>query len=184
MRGARVAGLVALALLSLTASITPAHAQTRDICALLAAKPGWRDATESAASQWGVSAGTILAVIDQESRFNPVARGAGATGPNPERNFGFTQANIRTWSWFARSTGQSGPRSDFATSAQFVGWHFATMEPRIGQPRTSTVEHYLAYKMGEGGYRRGAPASARAVAVRVASRARAHDAALSSCTTP
>jgi hypothetical protein len=159
-----------------------AHAQTYNACALLERNPGWSDDLKAAQTTWQVTPGTMLAVLDQESRFVASARGAGAGGANPQRNFGYAQANLRTWNWFLRDTGKAaGARTDFGLSADFVGWHFATMERRIGANRTNTIEHYLAYKMGEGGYRRGAPASARAVASRVASRARGFDNQLSGC---
>jgi hypothetical protein len=158
------------------------QAQTADACALLARNDGWTDDLKAAQEKWQVSPGTMLAVLDQESRFNPAARGAGAGGANPDRNFGFAQANLRTWNWFLRETGRtSGSRTDFGLSVDFVGWHFATMERRIGAARTNVIEQYLAYKMGEGGYRRGAPASARAVASRLASRARSFDGQLAGC---
>jgi hypothetical protein len=170
-----------LALMLLLAP-TLAAAQTADACALLERNVGWSDDLKAAQEKWKVAPGVMLAVIDQESRFNPAARGAGAGGPNPQRNFGFAQANLRTWNWFLRETDRtSGSRTDFGLSVDFVGWHFATMERRIGAPRSNTVEHYLAYKMGEGGYRRGAPASARAVASRIASRARTFDGQLAGC---
>lgn len=159
-----------------------AGAQTADACALLSRNPGWTESLKAAQSTWRVSPGTMLAVLDQESRFNASARGAGAAGPNPARNFGYAQANIRTWNWFLRDTGKaSGSRTNFGLSADFVGWHFATMERRIGADRSNTVSHYLAYKMGEGGYKRGASASARAIAARIAGRARAFDGQLAGC---
>jgi hypothetical protein len=159
-----------------------AQAQTTNACALLARNVGWTENLKAAQTQWNITPGTILAVLDQESRFNPAARGAGSGGANPQRNFGFAQANLTTWNWFLRDTGkQSGSRTDFGLSADFVGWHFATMERRIGASRSNTVSHYLAYKMGEGGYRRGATANARALANRVAERARSFDAQLVEC---
>jgi hypothetical protein len=158
------------------------HAQIADACALLSRNPGWAESLKAAQATWRVSPGTMLAVLDQESRFNANARGAGAAGPNPARNFGYAQANIRTWNWFLRDTGKSsGSRTDFGLSADFVGWHFATMERRIGADRANTVSHYLAYKMGEGGYRRGASASARAIATRIGARARGFDVQLAGC---
>jgi hypothetical protein len=171
-----------LCVMALSAVPQFAHAQTADMCGLLARNPGWADDLKAANATWRVTPGTMLAIIDQESRFNPSARGAGATGPSSVRNFGFAQANLQTWNWFLRDTGKaSGSRTDFGFSADFIGWHFATMERRIGASRDDIVAHYLAYKMGEGGYRRGAPASARALAGRIASRARAHDAQLAAC---
>jgi hypothetical protein len=171
-----------LIILCLAVAPTLAKAQTQDACALLARNASWVDDLKTAQTSWQISPGTVLAVLDQESRFNPSARGAGAQGPNPERNFGYAQANLRTWNWFLRETGKtSGSRTDFGLSADFVGWHFATMERRIGAPRSNIVAHYLAYKMGEGGYRRGAPASSRTLAARLASRARGFDTQLSQC---
>ena len=159
-----------------------ASAQTSDICGLIARNIGWAQSLKSAQETWRVTPGTMLAILDQESRFNPNARGAGAGGDNPARNFGYAQANLRTWNWFLRETGKtSGSRTDFGLSAEFVGWHFATMERRIGAPRDNVVAHYLAYKMGEGGYKRGAPASSRALAGRIAARARGFDQQLRGC---
>jgi hypothetical protein len=159
-----------------------AQAQTSDVCNLLARHEGWADSLKRAQETWRVTPGTMLAILDQESRFNPSARGAGASGENPVRNFGYAQANLTTWNWFLRDTGKaSGSRTNFGLSADFIGWHFATMERRIGASRDNTTAHYLAYKMGEGGYKRGAPASARALANRIAVRAQTFDTQLNGC---
>jgi hypothetical protein len=173
---------VLVALMALIAGPTTALAQTADACGLLARNSGWSDSLKAAQANWRVTPGTVLAILDQESRFNASARGVGAAGANPVRNFGYAQANLGTWNWYLRETGKaSGSRTDFGLSADFVGWHFATMERRIGAPRSDVVSHYLAYKMGEGGYKRGAPASARAIANRIASRARGFDGQLAGC---
>ena len=166
----------------LYAAAQPAHAQTQDMCALLARNPGWADAVRAAALTWRVSPGTILTVIDQESRFKATAKGAGAVDANSVRNFGFAQANLRTWNWFLRDTGRtSGSRSNFALSADFVGWHFTKMEARTGIPRGQFVSHYLIYKLGEGGFRRGAPAQSRSLASTLSVRAKFHDRKLWDC---
>ncbi len=159
------------------------HAQNRDPCALLAARDGWRTILSEVEARWGVSPGAVLAVIDQESRFRADARGAGASGANPTRNFGYAQANIRTWNAFLRGANWQGSssRTDFEASAHFVGWHFAVLGRRNGLALTDVAGNYLVYKMGEGGYRRGAPASARRLAATIANRAAAHDRALAEC---
>lgn len=159
------------------------HAQNRDPCALLAARDGWRTILSDVEARWGVSPGAVLAVIDQESRFRADARGAGASGANPTRNFGYAQANIRTWNAFLRGANWQGSssRTDFEASAHFVGWHFAVLGRRNGLALTDVAGNYLVYKMGEGGYRRGAPASARRLAATIANRAAAHDRALAEC---
>ena len=167
---------------SLSLIPTLAQAQTSDVCGLLARNLGWTDSLQAAQEKWRVTPGTMLAVLDQESRFNPSARGANAGGINPTGNFGYAQANLRTWNWFLRDTRKAvGSRTDFGLSADFVGWHFATMEARIGTSRDNISAHYLAYKMGEGGYRRGASAGARALADRITLRARTFDSQLARC---
>jgi hypothetical protein len=169
-------------ILALVLAPCAAHAQTSDVCGLLVRNEGWADSLKGAQEKWHVTAGTMLAILDQESRFNPSARGQGAQGANPVRNFGYAQANLTTWNWYLHDTGRtSGSRTDFGLSADFVGWHFATMERRIGASRDNTIAHYLAYKMGEGGYKRGAPASARVLAGRIAARARTFDGQLAGC---
>lgn len=175
--------VVSLLLIGVVCLAAPsAHAQTQDMCALMARNPGWAEAVRSASLTWRVSPGAILTVIDQESRFRANAKGAGAVDSNSVRNFGFAQANLRTWNWFLRDTGRtSGSRSDFALSADFVGWHFTKMEARTGIPRSQFVSQYLIYKLGEGGFRRGAPPQARSLASTLRVRAEMHDRKLWNC---
>lgn len=171
-----------LAAFGLYLAALPAQAQTQDMCALLARNPGWAEAVRSASLTWKVSPGVILTVIDQESRFRATAKGDGAVDANSMRNFGFAQANLRTWNWFLKDTGRtSGSRSNFALSVDFVGWHFTKMEARTGIPRSQFVPHYLIYKLGEGGFRRGAPPQARSLASTLRVRAEMHDRKLLTC---
>lgn len=175
-------GLTFLTACGLYLAALPAKAQTHDMCALMDRNPSWAEAVRSASLTWRVSPGAILTVIDQESRFRANAKGAGAVDANSIRNFGFAQANLRTWNWFLKDTGRkSGSRSDFALSADFVGWHFTKMEARTGVPRSQFVSHYLIYKLGEGGFRRGAPPQARSLASTLAVRAKFHDRKLWDC---
>ncbi|GIU66186.1 lipoprotein [Candidatus Phycosocius spiralis] len=152
------------------------------MCELLAKNPGWEDALRAASVKWKVNPGAILAVIDYESRFRADAKGQGGREEKALGNYGFTQANLRTWNWFLRDTKRAGgSRSDFGLAVDFVGWHFATMERRIKSPRHNVANHYLAYKLGEGGYQRGASAHSRQLAYRIEARAKSHDLALRSC---
>lgn len=176
--GAMVLGAITLGLLPVAA-----RAQVRDACAVMSANPHWPEVLGAVRDRWGVSPGTVIAVLDQESRLRADARGAGAAGANPPRNFGYAQANLRTWTWFLRHSGWTGSssRTDFAASAHFVGWHFSHVGARNGLSPTDIASNYLVYKQGEGGYRRGSPASARALAGRIAHRAAALDAQLAGC---
>ncbi len=166
----------------LVASHAQAQTPSSAVCELLAKNPGWEEALRAASVKWKVSPGAILAVIDHESRFRADAKGQGATGETSVRNFGYAQANLRTWNWYLRETERaSGSRSDFGLAVDFVGWHFATMERRIKTPREKVASHYLAYKLGEGGYQRGGSAQSRQLAYRIEARAKAYDLVLQSC---
>jgi hypothetical protein len=154
-----------------------------DPCRVVAANPGWRAALAEAAERFRVPKGVIFAVLDQESSLNPNAKGAGAQNESSVRNFGFAQANLQTWNWFRREArAPEASRSDFRDSALFVGWYFAQTERMNGVPRQDAVRQYLAYKLGHGGFARGAyTASQRAVAERLARRAEAAEARLANC---
>jgi hypothetical protein len=169
--------------LATIAMADPAAAQTRDMCALLAANPGWTQVLDDVEQRWGVTPGVVLAIIDQESRFVPAARGPGADGADPERNFGYAQANRRTWHWFLRDSGWAGSRSrtDFEASAHFIGWHFASHTDDIDAPASDTYRHYLVYKQGLGGYRRGPSQGARQIARTVVARAQRAQSQLTGC---
>lgn len=151
----------------------PVSAQTNDVCALLQNHEGWAEDLDAAHERWGISKGAILAIIDQESRFR-------ATASNGV-NYGYAQSNPTTWRWFARNSGQSGAsRTDFGDSAQFIGWHFKTMNQKLGIGMDNVASQYLAYKMGEGGYARSGMTSS-AHTRQVAARAHRFNAQLEGC---
>jgi hypothetical protein len=164
-------------------SAPTALAQTADMCTVIARNPDWIPILQTVEQTYGVTPGAVLAVIDQESRFNASARGQGASGANPQRNFGYSQANLRTWNWFLRESGYEGShsRTDFAASAHFIGWHFVEHVGSINAPVSDTYRHYLVYKQGLGGYRRGASAASQRLARTVARRAATADSQLDGC---
>jgi hypothetical protein len=130
-----------------TLAATPATAQTHNVCLLLERHPGWAQDLQDAQTRWGISQGAILAIIDQESRFRPTAQNG--------VNYGYAQSNPRTWNWFRRDANMpDASREDFGASAHFVGWHFKKMHSRLGLDMDNVGAQYLAYRMGEGGYRR------------------------------
>jgi hypothetical protein len=173
---------ILLAVGSVAAS-SSAQAQTANMCSQITANPAWVAPLQAVEERYGVTPGTVMAILDQESRFNPRAMGPGATGPNGQRNFGYAQANLRTWNWFLRDSGWGGDRSrtDFAASAHFIGWHFSTHVGQINAPVSDVYRHYLVYKQGLGGYRRGASASAQQIARTIARRAATADQQLDGC---
>jgi len=170
------------------ALVIPTFAQARSNqspCAMLASNQNWASALHATTETWGLSAGTVLAILDQESSMRATARGAGAIGANPDRNFGYAQASMQTWNWFRRATGRrDASRTDFADSAWFVGWYFAETTKRNGLSPNDVAKQYLAYKLGHGGYTRSGgnlSGPAGAVARQVAARAKDWDAQLARC---
>ena len=152
----------------------PASAQTNDVCALLDSHTGWSADLNQASDKWGISKGAILAIIDQESRFR-------ATVSNGV-NYGYAQSNPQTWRWFARDAGMSSAsRTNFGDSAHFIGWHFKTMSRRLGLSMDNVAGQYLAYKMGEGGYRSRGNSGGSAHSRQVAARAARFNGQLESC---
>lgn len=150
------------------------HAQTKNICTLLNANPDWAESVVAAEEKWGVSAGNILAFIDQESRF----RANASSGPN----YGYAQATQQTWNGFLKDTKIGNKsRSDFDASVNFVGWHFKQMNKQFGIGMNNVSEQYLAYQLGSGGYKKGAPPASRRIAASVASRARIFEDQLDNC---
>lgn len=153
---------------------TPALAQTNNVCTLLANHPSWKTSLQDAHEKWGIGKGAILSVIDQESRFKANASNGIYKG--------FSQASPQTWNWFLKSAKMgSRTRADFDASAHFVGWHFKTMSKRLGIPMSNVKNQYLAYKLGEGGYRKGGGKSAHSISAKVANRAAMFENQLEKC---
>lgn len=153
---------------------TPVLAQTNNACSLLSAHPSWAQSIDDAHEKWGIGKGAILSVIDQESRFKANASNGIYKG--------FSQASPQTWNWFLKSAKMgSRTRSDFDASAHFVGWHFKTMSKRLGVSLSNVKGQYLAYKLGEGGYRKGGGKGANAIAAKVSSRAAMFENQLEKC---
>jgi hypothetical protein len=183
----RTASLTTMALLAALATVVtngaPAAAQTANMCTRISENPDWVGHLQAVEARWGVTPGTVMAILDQESRFNARAMGPGATGPAGQRNFGYAQANLRTWNWFLQDSGWNGSRSrsDFEASAHFIGWHFDEHVSLINAPVSDVYRHYLVFKQGLGGYRRGAPASSQRLARTIAGRAAAADRQLDGC---
>lgn len=161
-------------ILAVTLVATPALAQTNNACSLLANHPSWAQSINEAHKKWGIGKGAILSVIDQESRFKANASNGIYKG--------FSQASPQTWNWFLKSAKMgSRTRSDFDASAHFVGWHFKTMSKKLGIPVSNVKSQYLAYKLGEGGYRKGGGKGAHSIASKVSSRAAMFENQLEKC---
>ncbi len=133
-----------------------------DACALFAERPGWREATRSAALRWGTPVELQLAIIWRESSFRaavrPPRRYALGVIPlgRPSSAYGYAQAIDGTWDWYKRESGNGdADRTDFDDAADFVAWYVQKTVRSNDVQLYDAFSHYLAYHEGHRGFRDG-----------------------------
>ena len=131
-----------------------------DICDILQENPRWQQSLLNAEQRWNAEPSTVMAIIRQESSFNPNA------APEREKVLGFipwkrptsakgySQAIEGTWEQYQKETGNNrANRSDFDSSVDFTGWYLS--KASSVQIRNYEVDKlYIAYHEGYGGYKR------------------------------
>jgi len=148
-------------LLMLSACATDPPVNPRNICAVFREKNGWYADARRAFKKWGVPIHVQMAIIYQESRFQPTARpprrrwlGFIPT-TRPTSAYGYAQVKDETWDWYLQKTGNQGAdRDDFADAVDFVGWYGRLSQTRLGISKWDAYRQYLAYHEGQGGYRK------------------------------
>lgn len=178
------------ALLSGCTPPPPPH-NMNNACAIFAQYPSWRSDALNAEKEYGVPIATQLAIIYQESRFNPDNR--------PPRThllwiipwfrsttaFGYTQSLDMTWRRFQNATGSyAANRDNFSDATDFIGWYADMTLKRLNHRYLNAKDLYLAYHEGVGGYIRGTYRHKRwliTVANRVQHRANRYHAQLLHC---
>ena len=131
-----------------------------DICLMLDENPRWKKPLVTTYEKWGAEPGTVMAIIRQESSFNPNAK------PDREKVLGFipwkrkssargySQAIEATWEEYKKETGSRwARRSNFSNSVDFIGWYLSKA-PGAGVRRYEADKLYLGYHEGWGGYKR------------------------------
>lgn len=127
-----------------------AASDIENACTIMQEKTTWRGAAHAASKKWNVPVPAILAVIHQESRFKANAAASNSTA------YGFAQVLDGTWNWYRKATEASDAvRTNFADSADFIGWYMAHAKDRMGLPTHDVASHYLVYHEGHVGYRSG-----------------------------
>jgi hypothetical protein len=184
---------LALATLTLAACSTRAPSQTADACMIMQENRSWHRATQRTESRWGISPGTQLAFVRQESSFvrnaRPPRRKMLGFIPRgrPSTARGYSQALDTTWSWYQRDTGRRGAsRTNFADSVDFIGWYASKSRQISGIGLDDPRNLYFAYHEGHGGYNRGTHHSKgwlQTVATQVEANARRYDGQLAQCRT-
>lgn len=130
-----------------------------NICAVFQQNPSWYTAAARSQRRWGVPMSTLMAIMYQESRFQPTVK------PPRERLFsmipwvrptsadGFSQATYETWWQYQDDTDNfAAQRSNFKDAIDFVGWYSRKAHQKLGIPLNNTFELYLAYHEGLQGY--------------------------------
>ena len=152
-------------------------------CSILDEKARWEGPIFNSARDWGVSPGTILAFMRQESSFRHNAQPLDAQGNPRSSALGYSQALDGTWADYERARG-AGKRKRFDDAADFIGWYLDVIARQTSIAKTDPRALYLAYHEGPSGYRRGTYAQKpwlQTVAARVASQAAIYDGQLHRC---
>lgn len=171
------------------ASKAPPSSQS-NACDIFAEQPKWYDAVQDASGKWGISGGTILAFMRQESSFVHDARPPRTKilwvipGPRASNAFGYAQAKTETWREYRRDANRGADRDNFRDAADFIGWYNARSARQAGISRRNAKHLYLAYHEGVTGYKRKNYLKKpwlNGVADKVARTAQAYDAQIASC---
>ena len=180
---------LALVMLAGCASLPPA--QTNNLCELFSDKKRWYKDTKKANKRWGVSAGTVMAFMYQESRFDAKAKPPRGRflwifpGRRASSAYGYAQAQKGTWKWYKQSTGKKyADRNDFGDAADFIGWYNRQSQRKSNIASNDVYRLYLAYHEGHGGFNRGSYNNKpwlKKVAQSVAKRAASYDGQLAQC---
>ena len=141
--------------------VTSPPTHVNNICHIFDEKSGWYDDAKDAQNKWGSSIAVMMAIMHQESRFQPKAKPHRTKilwvlpGPRKSSAYGFPQAKDGTWDWYIDQTGNWGAdRDKFEDAIDFIGWYNHMSERKSGIKRNDTYHLYLAYHEGHGGFNR------------------------------
>lgn len=141
---------------------------TENICEIFEERGGWYKAASKSEKRWGAPVSLQMAILKVESGFNDDAKpkrkrflGLVPLG-RPSSAEGYAQAVDGTWESYKRSSGNgSADRSHFGDAADFVGWYVNKSTRELGISKSDAYRQYLAYHVGQTGYKRGAHRSNR-----------------------
>ncbi|WP_348761245.1 hypothetical protein [uncultured Salinisphaera sp.] len=183
--------VITLTGLLLAGCITAPPSNPSNVCSIFREKGGWYDDAKDAENRWGAPIPVQMSIIYQESQF------VGDAAPPRNKLFwvipwtrissayGYSQALDSTWGSYKDSAGHPfADRDDFGDAADFVGWYVDQSHKILGISKADAYSQYLAYYLGQGGYRAGRYKSKpwlRRTASRVASRSNQYGSQLASC---
>ncbi|ASG68310.1 lipoprotein [Francisella halioticida] len=119
----------------------------KNICQILKHHPNWRNSLKRVNKKYNISPAFTLAVIHQESKFHANAKNRHSSA------FGYAQALDGTWKIFQKTVKPNAKRNDFNDSVEFVDWYMSQLTHNLHLKTSNSFNLYLAYLLGEGGYK-------------------------------
>ncbi len=154
-------GGVILAALILSGCASSPPQNQSNICSIFREHDHWYDDAKATQKKWGTPIPVLMAFVKQESAFVHDARPPRkyALGFIPwgrlSSAYGYSQALNGSWDDYEKATGNSGYRTNFGDSLDFMGWYMDQTRRELGISKKDAYRQYLAYHEGWGGYRRG-----------------------------
>ena len=123
-----------------------------DICKILDENPRWRTMLYNSSEKWGSEPSTLMAIIRQESSFDPNAAPEREKilgiipWKRPSSARGYSQAVDATWDQYKKETGNyRASRSSFESSVDFVGWYLSKALERYHPTKSTELSNCLLY---------------------------------------
>lgn len=86
-------------------------------------------------------------MIHQESKFHANAKNGHSSA------FGYAQALDGTWKVFQKDVKSDAKRNSFNDSSKFIDWYMSRLAHKLHLETSDSFDLYLAYMLGEGGYK-------------------------------
>jgi len=131
-----------------------------NVCSIFEQNPSWYWDAQRAQKRWGVPTSILMAIMYQESRFQPTVKPPRGRllwvipWSRPTTADGFAQVTNETWWRYQNATDNfAARRSKFKDAIDFVGWYSYQAHRKDGIRLNDAYALYLSYHDGVGGYR-------------------------------
>ncbi|MFC4892734.1 transglycosylase SLT domain-containing protein [Pseudofrancisella aestuarii] len=118
------------------------------VCDILKENPQWSKSLKEAQTKYNLPPQFAMSIIYQESKFIGTAKSKSSSA------YGYAQAIDGTWKVFQNEVNSSAKRDNFNDSVQFIGWYMSDLSKRLKLNMTDSYSLYMAYMLGQTGYKR------------------------------